>query len=572
MVVIVLLTTMSVLPVRSRPIQFVNVTSEQQFDYYGKSGEISPPLDPSFLDNEGVYVADVNNDQWADILALGGNRPALFRNQDGTFHRSESFPDLDKKINAATFVDVDTDGYRDLVLVPQSGRLILLKNNGGQFTSTHVLNKPAITAGVGVFSGDFNRDACPDLFVLQFGQRASKAPNMLKRYRRNRKFWDFETDNGTRNFLLIGDCKGNFSVSRSPALNRTHWSLAGSAVDVNNDGHMDIHVANDFYQDSLYINRGDGRFNHKYLGRPTNRNGMSSEILDVNQDGRPDIMVSNIFLRRHSDIFNRSYFHSILPEPYGHNMLVNKGKTRFEDQAERYNLQRGGWGWAISADDFDNDFQQEIVQVTQNLLGVKNVLINLFARETPILRFIRSYFGDATIPTATKETYRYYNEFRHWVGYPNVWNRKKTSSKRYTHRLGDAVGFKRLNARGVSSLDFDRDGDLDLVVSQYAGQFQLYENVSQPPEENRPLKIEIKNPEFGGEIVLKTDNRKQILHITSRSDFASQEPAIYTVGLGDRKTLQSLSVKRHSFGKRSRETIPATARITITNNGISIEP
>lgn len=554
------------------PLEFRDATSKINPHYRGIVGTKEPPLDPSFLDNEGVYLADVNNDYWTDVLLIGDTTPRLYRNSGGDFHEQTSFPSLRTKISAAVFVDFNTDGFRDLVFVPRKGPIILKENDAGSFRTTRRLNNIELTSGVGITTGDFDGNRCPDIFVIQFGDRVHLTPTLLKKHRGLSGYRRYSGDNGDRNYLLMGNCSGGFERAADDGFFRTHWSLATSALDLDGNGLMDIHVANDFYQDSLYLNRGDSGFEHRYLGKRTARNGMSSEITDFNQDGRPDIYVSNIFLPEKSRIFNRKYFQSIIVNPKGHNALVNQGGAAFTDRARELNLQGSGWGWAVSTGDFDNDFSVELIQGLQDLLAVPSVIIKFFSNEKPVIRFMKKYFGNQQIYPYTRLNNPLYEDFKPWLGYPNLRNRDGVKSTSFSLRSGPTTGFGRLNARGLGAFDYDRDGDPDLLISQYAGPFKLFENVTNEQKDNSVtwVKISVRHPEFGGRISMRLNQRTKYFHITSRTDFVSQEPAVYTVGLDGNEVLDELTVKRPGLEPTTRRNVAAGSRVVVSGRDVVI--
>lgn len=550
-------------------LHFSRVTDKVGLNYNSENRDVKPHLAVSSVDNDGVYVGDVNGDRWIDVLVTGGTQPALFINDNGTFRRDKSFPTFEAKITAATFVDFDRDQDRDLILIPQKGHIRLLSNDTSGFRKAGKVPKPRLETGIGASVGDFNRDGCPDLFVIQYGPGYKRNTRKQKRYRRGADYRYLEKDNGGQNHLLKGDCEGGFELVESPTFERAHWSLATSFVDVNQDGLMDIHVANDFYRDSLYLAQENGDFVHQYLGYSTSRNGMSSQVTDFNHDSFPDLFVSNIFLSRSSDFIDWDYFTTnVTLSPFGHNALINEIRTDtsgfFRDRAEEYNLKRGGWGWSATWGDFDGDFNRELIQGHQNYLAISSTLEHIRLKDKRVNQFVRKYQKNTRIPLEVRTQDPLFSSIKYWLGYPSVWSRTESSSRGFHQKLGYEFGLSRLNTRGMVNIDYDRDGDLDLIVSQFERPVEVYENRTDKNDTNY-IKIHVKIPEFGGTIRLEQEEEKRFIHVTARNDFSSQEPNVYLFGLGESRTLDELQWEGYQFSDRL-ENVPGGTRITITPN------
>jgi len=319
----------------------------------------------------GVYVGDYDSDGWPDVLAVGGTpeaggegRPALYENTGGAFERSGALPDgLGRQTVAALFFDYDDDGREDLLLLRLRAEPLLLENEGGSFVRREGAFDAALTEPTGAAAADYDGDGCLDVFVVQNGDWTERTPVAHSDPGR-----DVTDDNGEPNYLFRGSCGEGFERVTDTGIEGTRWSLATSFVDLTGDGRPDVHVANDYNNDYVYVNEGDGTFAAVALGARTNRNGMSSEVLDVNGDGRLDLFVTNIYV----DVANvssgpiRNYLRYRLGKRAdgGNNLLVNRGNGTFVDRAAAYGVRKGGWGWAAVATDFDNDGDQDLFHTT----------------------------------------------------------------------------------------------------------------------------------------------------------------------------------------------------------------
>lgn len=541
----------SSLEAREKPLfpTFRNVTHDLGLDYFGNIGELDPQVATMFVDNEGIYAADIDNDARTEFLLLGEDRPKLYGFNGRQFESLELLPAeiQNKKINAAVFTDYNKNGFPDLILVPQTGKITLLKNNSGIFRLDRYLSEPDLESGIGATAGDYNSDGCPDVFVIQYGKGSTSTPLKQKRYRYGARYRNLSTDNGHQNVLLTGNCKTLQYDSRS-IFERKHWSLATSFADLNRNGRTDLHVANDFGQDSIYWAESDGTFHHQYLGIQSDRNGMSSTVIDVNQNGFPDLFVSNIYLSPDNDIFDHDRFTSrISVDPQGHNLFVNQKNRTFEDRAEHYSLRKGGWGWSVATGDFNHNFRTDLIQGLQNHLAVPPTARQMNLADKDIEKFINRYHHHRPIPDRIQKNRSLFEQFYFFLGYPSVWVQETSGSSPYT-RLRDASRrFGRLNTRGIISADFDFDGDLDLLVSQFLNEFRVFRNdmaeVRNHPD--RWLKIDFDYPGRGGKLLISTGNDTRTIPITSRTDFASQEPHIYHVGFPESPDTISLTLTDH---------------------------
>lgn len=522
-----------------REALFTEVSLKQDFRAESVLGDHNHLIHANHMDNDGVYVRDYNRDLWPDVLTVGETRPLLYRNNQGVFERSKTFPVLDRKITAALWVDYDRNRWPDLLLVPLHGRIILLQNEQGTFKVDHRLDSPIVDFGMGATSGDFNRDGCPDVLVLQYGKVMDKAPSSVRNQRQGLTYKNLDSDNAHPNLLLEGDCETFHPVNNS-ILNRSHWSLAASFVDVNGDGYQDIHVANDFYRDSLYLNRNGKDFGHRYLNTNTHRNGMSSQVLNVHseKDSPPDIFVSNIGKNPDSRILDNEIFLSAIPNPHGNNLLVLNDGT-YRDRAGQYGLVGGGWAWASSWFNFDGDFLFEFFITQEDLVTDRSPIRMFNLKDFSVAEFISSNRSSPDISWTDYEDSKI-NEFRKWIGYPRLYQRRDTNFRRIPP---EQTGFGRLNTRGVSPIDFDNDGDPDLVMSQFNDSYSLFRNNS-PTNPQDWVKVKVRDAFVGGTLrVDRSDGRSLSLPVTSRTDFHSQEPAILHFGVGDGKSLESLSMQ-----------------------------
>lgn len=317
----------------------------------------------------GCAFIDYDNDGWMDIYLVNSGssdfyhpktpvRNALYRNnRDGTF------TDVTEKAGVAggTFGmgaavgDFDNDGFPDL-FVTAYGACILYKNNGnGTFTDVTAkagLSTPGWTTSAVWF--DYDNDGKLDLFICSFvdygkDHHFSCGDNKLghKYYCIPRVFQP------TANFLYHNNGDGTFTqVQQGTGIARALGKGLGVvATDINNDGRMDLFVANDTVQNFLFVNRGpdaqgktkweeialEAEVGFSVNGQP--RSGMGVDAADWNSDGWQDLFVSNV----DQEMFS---------------LYQNQKNETFADVAYAQTVAQATRllsGWGLKFFDYDND-------------------------------------------------------------------------------------------------------------------------------------------------------------------------------------------------------------------------
>ena len=503
---------------------FENATAAAGLNYHGSGTGAG-------AGNNAVYAGDVDNDGWTDLLVMGGDRPVLYRNAGGEFERRASFPELDGDLKSGAFVDYDGDGWDDVVLFAVEGEPVVLHNDGGTFERT-TIGLGNLTYPLGATAADYDRDGDVDLLVYQSGQWTEHKPA---------GYFNLEAgvgrDNGNPNVLYENTGDGFERVSDA-GITGDRWSLAASFVDLTGDGYPDVHVANDYNNDTVYVNRGDGTFEQRFLGGRTARNGMASEVADVNGDGRPDVFVTNIYipLEENQDRMSAARYERLerlftfvikSDRAEGNTLLINQGGGEFVDRAEAYNVRKGGWGWSASLTDFDNDGDRDLIHATQTVVRV-----------------------DRSNPRWTL---------------PQVWERNETGFERVN---ASVHGMAEHDTRGMTTLDYDHDGDRDLVMATYGGPLVLYENTAGGNSVQFEVVDDRGATALGATVTVEYGDRSTTVVQTDQSGFFSQESRVNHVGLGD-ATSATLTVTWPDGTERTFEA-DADQRLRVTKNGTEV--
>ena len=283
--------------------------------------EVSP--DPAAMTGGGLCALDYDNDGWLDLFAvnsysqadvprwekLGGlPRSALFRNTKGRFTNvsSRSKANLAVRGEGCVAADLNADGHTDLYVTTDSYDKLLWNNGDGTFTEgarEAGIRKFGWHAGAAV--GDVNGDGRPDLYVAGYTDANFPVPGSAAGFPNNFV--------GVRDLLYLNvgrDEKGRsrfreVGVQAGLEAARFDHTLGAVFSDFDDDGRLDLHVANDGDPNRLYQNvawpggrkadpAGLGfRFEERAAGAGVAdpNAGMGVAAADFSGDGRADLFV-----------------------------------------------------------------------------------------------------------------------------------------------------------------------------------------------------------------------------------------------------------------------------------------
>ena len=313
---------------------FVNLSIAQQFTAVTDGAVVNTPGD-----SRSANFLDVNKDGLDDLFfsngpSTGQNNELYLNNGDGTFIKVANDPivmDLGKS-DGASFADSDNDGNMDVYVVTWYGskNFYYRSDDNNAFTYESALLSGSTTSYSETTSwGDYDHDGLVDIYVTNSD---GNKRNWLYHNMGNGNFeavggvpmvtdtdlsrcvnWvDYNNDgaidlfvsneSNTANDLYQNDGQGNFTKVASGAIvQNARSSMSSSWGDVNNDGFMDLFVANaGFYQEQnnqLFINNGDGTFELRSNDVLSQDGGCSygSAFGDYNNDGYLDLLVANGF-------------------------------------------------------------------------------------------------------------------------------------------------------------------------------------------------------------------------------------------------------------------------------------
>lgn len=547
-------------------IYFRNVADEAglRFEHFG--GDRSSQL-PEDMGSGAAWI-DYNRDGWPDLFvanvagplttssekrAQSGARSRLYRNEgDGTFTEVGEKVGLDvRSMGMGVAVgDYDNDGWPDLFLTTY-GENRLFRNRGGQ--SFEEVTEAAGLGGrhgfwAGAAWGDYNRDGHLDLYVpgyVEYDPEAAQGGSTSQYDIEAPAALNPSTFPPHRNLFYRNDGDGTFTeISEDAGIaNPEGRGLQATWADVTGDGRPDLYVANDVSDNVLYRNEGDGTFSQ--ISRRAHvadyRGAMGLAVGDWNHDRRLDLFVTHWIAQENAFYVNQGR----PPEtPYGEDRTI-----QFMDDADRYGLGQVALdyvGWGTSFFDYDNDGNLDLFVVNGSTLQQEEDPRRL-RPESNLLFWNRgdgNGFYDASSIVQSGTVFR--------------------------SQAGEAISEQ--VSRGAAVADYDRDGDLDLFVVNHDGPARLYRNEGE--NENHWLAVRLEGTAsnrsaFGARMVVHTGSTDRVREVGAQGSYLSQNTLIQHVGLGEAKSVDSLTVQWPSGRRQVLEEVPVDTLLRVEERGES---
>ncbi|HRV81518.1 MAG TPA: VCBS repeat-containing protein [Planctomycetota bacterium] len=324
-------------------------------------------LGTGILGHQGLAIGDVDGDGLEDVYVLepGGLPNRLFLHQpDGSTREvaKEAGLDVLNYSSSALWVDLDGDSDKDLVLATAEGVRVLEQKSRLRFVLAYSFPGPDCTS---LAAADVDLDGDVDIYVCRYSSpyESSGLP-----------FPYHDAENGAANWML--ENLGSFSFRESSEAwglseGATRFSFAASFEDYDNDGDLDLYVANDFGRNALY--RKEGKRFREVAGEVSAQDvaaGMGVTWGDWNHDGLMDLYVSNMDSNAGQRVTTQANF---LPgaDPAERELFFQHARGsatyigipggHFEDRTMTSGARRSLWAWGGLSGDLDLDGNLDLV-------------------------------------------------------------------------------------------------------------------------------------------------------------------------------------------------------------------
>ncbi len=550
----------------------------------------------------GVCIGDYDNDNRPDIyLVSQTGRDRLYRQiADFKFQDVTDSVGIDETVNwgtGAVFTDINNDGLLDLYVCNYDAPNQLYINDGdGSFTES-AADFGIDFAGASVMAGfaDYDLDGDLDLYLLtnrlypgpaadiprtrQVNGEVQLAPGLDEMFHIQERniggeIQKFIVKAGQSDHLYRNNGDGSFTdVSRQAGIVGNHPGLSATWWDFDSDGQPDLYVCNDFWDaDRLYHNNGDGSFtdvlDETFPHTPWF--SMGSDFADINNDGLFDFLAADMSATTHymSKLMmgdmneSRWFLESAEPRQYMRNAVyLNTGTDRFMEVAYLTNLASTDWTWSVKFGDLDNDGLVDVFFTN----GTANQSF-----DPDLTRRMRALGAQQARARKNDPTLRWEEQ---WQLYRTVdprreanlvfQNRGDLRFENVTQQWG--LGDENISF-GAAYADLDRDGDLDLVVSNVDDPVSVYRNEAAT---GASVLITLRGTTsnrfgIGATVTLETAEGSQVRQLAPTRGYMSANEPVLHFGLGSAEMITSLSVRWPSGATQRFDQLRVNRFYTIT--------
>jgi hypothetical protein len=506
-------------PRPSGAIEFIDVTSEAGIRFKHNSGAFGKKYLPETI-GSGCAFLDYDNDGWQDILLVNSmdwpenkkrrSYSALYHNnKDGTFTDVTAQAGLGLEMYGigAAVADYDNDGNVDIYITNVGQNRLFRNLGGGKFvdvTARAGVGDPGFSTAAAWF--DYDNDGRLDLFVGNYVEWSPETDQNCTLDGKNKSYCTPQTYKGQSPTLYHNRGNGSFeNVTARAGMNDPAGKTLGVALlDYDDDGWLDLFVANDTEPNKLYRNNRNGTFTDNALiagvafsESGTARAGMGVDAADYDGSGRQSVVIGN-FTNESIALYH------------------NDGTGLFTDDAPASGIGKVS-AQSLTFACFFFDY---------NLDG----LLDIFAANGHVSDDI----------AVVQPTVKYAQP-------PHLFHNKgRKKFEEVTSKLGRALN-RAIVGRGAAYGDIDNDGDLDLLLTTNNGAARLLRNEN--ANQNDLLRVRTVGAKanrdgVGAKVVVKSSKGRSIFAmVRTGSSYCSQAEMPLTFGLGKPEEGVTLSLE-----------------------------
>ena len=469
--------------------------------------------------------------------------------------------------SGCAFLDYDADGWQDILLINgmdwpgherQRSTLRLYKNNrNGTFTDvTRAAGLDIEMYGMGVAVGDYNNDGFPDILITCVGQ------NRLFRNTGKGTFLDVTKKSGLGGRQALSTSALWFDYDRDGLLdlfvcNYVKWSPEHD-VFCSLDGKHKSYCTPEAYRGEtswLFHNRGDGTFEdvtaHSGIFDSSSK-ALGVAMLDYDHDGWPDLLVANDTQpnKLYRNLQNGTFRDLGMEAGIA---LSSEGKARAGMGVDTGDFTNSGTA-GIAITNFDNEMMGLYREMKKGVYEDVSTQSGVGLPSKNSLGFgcafcdvnLDGYLDLVVANGHIDETVR---NIRGNVGYaqpPQLFlNDGKGMFRDVASEAGGEFAQSKVG-RGVACADFDRDGDVDLLITTNNGPAYLYRN--DQGAGNRSIRFHLVGTKsnrdaIGAEVRIECGGVHQSRMVKSGSSYLSQSELPVTFGLGKRDQIDRVVIQ-----------------------------
>jgi hypothetical protein len=464
----------------------------------------------------GVAVFDYDADGWPDIFVVNGGSVSSLRKSDASYrnrlfrnNRDGTFTDVSERAGVggddygmgAAAADYDNDGAVDLFVTGVRANTLYRNRGDGSFEDVTARAGVASDGRWSVAAGwfDYDNDGRLDLFVVRYVVWDPRTEPYCGEFKPGyRTYCHPKHYSPLPNALYRNEGGGRFrDVSRESGIAAHAGKGMGVAFgDSDDDGRLDVFVANDTVPNFLFRNQGDGTFAEEALqaGVAYNPDGgasssMGVDFRDYDNDGREDLFVTVLTNERFL-------------------LFRNTGRGEFADMSGMSRVASSSlpWtGWSAGIFDFNNDGLKDLFSANGNVNDNSEKISSVKARQPNVVFLNRGNGGFDAQPLP-----------------------------------GDAF------YRGAAFGDFDRDGRVDVVVTRLNEAPVVLRNDTRPAGHWLGLQIvgtSSNRDGIGAKVRLRTAARDQWNRVTTSVGYGGSSDRVAHFGLGSEDAAEAVEIE-----------------------------